>query len=71
MSKLHEIINKYKSMGLSNSDIEDIAVEYAEWYATKCLEIAAETAVALERDYNDDWYVDKNSILNIELPSHD
>jgi hypothetical protein len=52
-------------------DLEKAMTEYAEYYAQKCLEIAAKNAVALERDYNDDWYVDKNSILNIELPSHD
>lgn len=51
--------------------VEVAMIEYAEYYAKRCLKIAAENAVALERDYNDDWYVDTNSILNIELPSHD
>lgn len=53
------------------ASIQQCMKRYAEEYAKKCLEIAAENAVALERDYNDDWHVDTNSILNIELPSHD
>lgn len=71
MSKIDEIINHYVPPVCQGEWYKSMMIEYAEWYAKKCLEIAAENAVALERDYNDDWHVDTNSILNIELPSHD
>lgn len=82
MSKLHDLIDSCEKgyieafpgsleIAVYVEDLVPIMEEYAEYYAKRCLEIAANNAVALERDYNDDWYVDTNSILNIELPSHD
>lgn len=54
-------------------DIVKIMKEYAEWYAQKCLEIAAEHAQSIT-DIDEYIYgsiVDKNTILNIKFPDHD
>jgi len=47
-----------------------IMKEYAELYAKKCLEIAAENA-NIFYDVGGYNYVDSGSILNIKLPEHE
>ena len=56
--------------------LENGLKEYAEFYAKKCLEIAAnETEMKYEKlDYHPSAWkevIDKDSILNIKLPEHD
>ena len=58
-------------------DVEEIRnamIEYAEQYAKKCLEIAAENAVTFIPSHPHLHLikaVSKDSILNIQFPSHD
>lgn len=85
MSKIDNIIYSYaeaESLGtgipysqvqFSYEEVESMMKEYAEWYAKKCLEIAAEKAKSIT-DIDKYIYgsiVDKDSILNIKLPEHD
>ncbi len=81
MNKIKELISNYwldtDSSSLVHdlyvSDIEELMIEYAEWYAKQCLEIAAEKAETewgSGCDY-DVKIVNKSTILNIELPNHE
>lgn len=82
MTKIEELID---SLG-NQYDWDDIQVsqimrEYAEFYAKKCLEIAAENATGTPKyDFSnpytstlieDSVNIDENSILNIKLPEHE
>lgn len=87
MSKLEDIINSYRvvtphwaDQEWSEGDIWLIAKEYAEYYAKKCLQIAAEEAQTKciphrefgGADFCDSYeVVDKDTILNIKLPEHE
>lgn len=73
MTKIEEIIAKY-NYNSSFLLIESMMRDYAELYAKKCLEKAAEQAVVfLPSHYglHGTHNVDKESILNIKLPEHD
>lgn len=70
MTKLEEVIAKYNYDNDSFLSIESMMRDYAEIYAKKCLEIAAEEATARLHSY-DEPMVNKSSILNIKLPEHD
>lgn len=58
-------------------DMEKAMQEYAEYYAKRCLEIAAEKAqIKFKEMYytqgeQPKFIVNKESILNIQLPKHD
>lgn len=74
MNKIEEIIDKHKTHSTDlylyyviTEDIISMMKEYAEYYAIKCLEIAAEEA---DVEYTD-GPVDRDSILNIKLPKHE
>lgn len=89
MSKIKKLISTVWNKTDSNehiydiyvSEIEDLMKSYAEYYAKKCLEIAADnatgtpiydysnpyTAILLEDKVN----IDVDSILNIKLPEHE
>lgn len=88
--KIEELINdiKYTTFdGHSNTwevcdpdKVREIMILYAEYYAKKCLGIAAENAttecVVPEDEFCPDFtnayeIVDKDSILNIKLPEHE
>lgn len=91
MNKIEEIIEKYDvhygtpdSLGYGcfmTSDMISAMKEYAEWYAKRCLEVAAENATGIPiYDYSNPYNVivledrvniDFDSILNIELPDHE
>lgn len=88
MTKIEELIDKhsYKSSGqIGLIDLKVLCKEYAEWYAKKCLKIAADKAMVIRTFYSSDppqiWdvtfeessyvHVHKDSILNIQLPEHD
>jgi len=53
--------------------IQEMIKEYAEFYAQRCLEIAAEKAEMKQRVPGNGYslIVDKDSIINIKLPKHD
>lgn len=53
-----------------DGSIIDAMVEYADYYAKKCLKIAAEQAIAEMSMMKGECWVDKDSILNIKLPDH-
>lgn len=62
----------------TNKDMIEFAKEYAEFYAQRCLEIAAKEASAnfecigaVLGAENVNPYVEQESILKIKLPSHD
>lgn len=82
MTKLEEILEKnrlktdhyadqeFEAYGIVS--IESAMKEYAEFYAKKCLEIAAKEAnFMFTGDGPEDYEIDKDSILNIKLPEHD
>lgn len=79
MNKIKEIIDKYdvengrfgQHLSDNAAQIIQMMKEYAEWYAQRCLEIAANEACLNEpkRDYNPS--ISKLSITDIELPDHD
>ena len=78
MTKIKEIIDHYVPPICQGSWYEDMMKEYAEYFAKKCLEIAAkEVTFEYEEYYRDgDYYmdivgIDSDSILNIKLPEHD
>ena len=83
MTKIEQILNKVKEdaqiVGIDftviiYNDAVEAMKEYAEHYAKKCLEKAAEQAVVfLPSHYglHGTHNVDKDSILNIKLPEHD
>ena len=78
MTKFEEILIRYNlnSPGIPNS-IEKPMKQYAEWYAKKCLKVAAEKALAYRKSvlanhyHQIDIVVDQDSILNIQLPNHE
>lgn len=88
MTKLEEILekNRLKTDHYADQEFSDYGLfsveaamkEYSEWYAKKCLEIAAEEADVMEEwfynrvdDEDHRWVINKDSILNIKLPEHD
>ena len=86
MSKIKELISKVWNNTDSNehiydiyvSDIEDLMKAYAEYYAQKCLEIAAKEASAnfecigaVLGAENVSPYVEESSITGIKLPEHE
>ena len=79
MTKIEELLNGYDHQP-GYDDIVKLMKKYAEIYAKKCLEIAAEECqIDMEipvidgcSSYTDYYYVpDKNSIKNIILPEHE
>ena len=83
MTRLEEIYqkhweNEFKELSFNNvlsqhNHVYLAMKEYAEWYAKRCLEIAAENAESIT-DIDKYIYgsiVDKSSILNINLPNHE
>lgn len=78
MTKIEEILNYYIPPTCQVDSHLKMMKEYAEWYAKKCLEIAADNAEIYEEGYynrNDDpdyrWAVNKESITDIQLPEHE
>lgn len=85
MNKIEKIIDSgFNSDGFVTFERENLKVvikEYAEWYAYKCLKIAAENATGTPAyDYSNPYTVilledkvniNENSILNIKLPEHE
>lgn len=55
-----------------NNSLEDCIVLAMKEYAKYCCDlqkkICVENAIAIERDYNDDWCIEENSILNAPYP---
>lgn len=73
MTKIEEMIQKHVDPHVfikGYGGLEDAMKEYAEYYAQKCLEIAAVDADCYDRGYDLGHGVDPNSILNIKLPEH-
>lgn len=84
MSKIEELIDSIRWKYYHNEcefggiDIEEIMKEYAEIYAKRCLEIAAENATCDELcrygkyDQEEVYFeVNYKSITNIDLPPHE
>lgn len=74
MTKIEEIKDRIVADGgYTDYDdcIDQCMKEYAEYYAKKCLEIAAVDADCYDRGYDLGHGVDPNSILNIKLPEHE
>lgn len=78
MTKIEEILNYYIPPTCQVDSHLKMMKEYAEYYAKKCLEIAAENAeTEVQWFYNrqDDEeshaVVNKESITNIQLPEHE
>ena len=80
MTKIEELMNSvivdgpvYPEQYFSIENIEKIMKEYAEFYAKKCLEIAVENAFYVPDRYGtlSKKYVNKDDVLNINLPEHD
>jgi hypothetical protein len=81
MSKINEIKERLLEL-YSAVDYEEIIdramIEYAEYYAMRCLEIAAENAECEQfwrygqYDEEESYFdINKDSILNIQLPEHE
>lgn len=87
MTKVEEIISKY-SFVFEDHNVEYLRIEdaiaackeYSEWYASECLDIAANNAKVTEQGYEPDgcegdieyeFVVDGESIKNIKFPSHE
>ncbi len=69
-----ELKDKFDYAKLNIYDLQDVLEAYAEVYAKKCLEEAARSAtVNLPTHYalHGTKNVDRKSILNINLPTHD
>jgi len=85
MSKIEEILNKYRDITrwpeypeITESDYIRAMKEYAEWYAMECLHLAADEVKLIQVPNIQQGYasymetrIDKGSILNIKLPEHD
>lgn len=86
MNKIEEIIDKHDattyygclSRGNWNENIILMMKEYAEYYAIKCLQLAAksvksEQVMNIQQGYEPfaETRIDKGSILNIKLPEHE
>lgn len=88
VTKIKEIIYTHKldaNRRYKDGSFSSAMKEYAEWYAKKCLKIAAEQAllkkeftmgeaVYFTQETEENNYmmtVSKDSILNIKLPDHD
>ncbi len=79
MTKIDEVLDKHCDCRFFQDDREcfqEAMKEYAEIYASRCLEIAADNAECDDVSYkNGDSYpmfeVNKNSIINIDLPEHE
>lgn len=80
MSKIEELYKQFETRtppltekewwDYSKSDLFEFAKLYAEWYAKKCLEIAAENSkTTFDSAYS--IITDKQSITNIQLPDHE
>lgn len=61
-----------------NFSVASAMKEYAEWYATECLKIAAEQVTFQYGEFDVEGFshkeivgIDYDSILNIKLPEHD
>lgn len=78
MSRIEDLIEEIRNnhygptsdQDYAEYDIERIMQQYAEEYAKRCLQIAAENA-DLEGDEGDSLWIDKKSITDITLPKHD
>ena len=92
MTKIDELIKSICNKGTdyspewySESDIEDIMIQYAEYYAKRCLQAAAENAKVIKvhgwesvKDIDDEFEcgdyelrVYTKSITDITLPEHE
>lgn len=78
MTKINEFIDKIVGVGgITRNNVAVILKQYAEMYAMKVLEVAAENAnskfIQDDRDLMSGGYqmIDKDSILNIKLPEHE
>lgn len=87
MTKIEEIAFKYTKSDYYNQqtfsflDVISAMKEYAEYYAEKCLEVAAENATGTPMyDYSNPYTtilledrvnINFDSILNIKLPDHE
>lgn len=78
MTKIEQILDSNASEPYWKNDILKAMKEYAEFYAKKCLEIAAQKASAnfecigaVLGAENVNPYVEEESILKIKLPSHE
>lgn len=74
MSIIENIFKQYnvdinKQYPPSPEDIKNMMIDYANWYARKCLIVAADNAEAGLKDY--EAFVYKTTITNIQLPEHD
>jgi len=60
-----------EDIGSSNyQQILEAMQQYAEYYAKKCLKIAAKQAT-VSGGLDEGFQVEQNSILNIKLPNHE
>lgn len=85
MNKIQEILNKYRDITRYSEYPESEHIqamkEYAEWYAKKCLEIAANevklTTGNISEKVKDEWVefktitINPYSITGIKLPTHE
>lgn len=69
MNRIEEILERHYCLEQPpGTDIISAMKEYAEFYAKKCLKIAADNAdIHPMRAFNQ---VDKSTILDIKLPEH-
>lgn len=77
MTKIEEILNYYIPPTCQVDSHLKMMKEYAEWYAKKCLEIAAHNVeVGKQGAFGTYWnrgdlVVNKQSITDIQLPEHE
>ncbi len=78
MNKIDEILNKYRDITrwpeypeITEDEYIQAMKEYAEYYAKKCLEIAAKEACLNEPKLDYRPSISKLSITDIQLPDHD
>lgn len=75
MTKIEELywkIPRINRLELTYKDIHEICQQYAEFYAKKCLEIAANEAMSYcPSNPTLESIVFHNTIVDIKLPEHD
>jgi hypothetical protein len=71
MSKITELIDSclFLQYRTDIEQVDRIMKEYAEWYANKCLDVAAKEAEIIEIGTTS--FILTNSITDIKLPEHE
>lgn len=59
-----EFIKKFENKYAHNDGLSEIMIDFAKYHIQKALENAAENAKHIHKEYDKDFKIDKDSILN-------